>query len=90
MKDLNVLDSVTHESVAARLKAGFTSLKQKLDTAFKAANGNVSIDEAKMQDGFEARFAWTDAAINRDTNNLVSAAQRAFAMWSSIPKSWTS
>ena len=74
IKDLNVLDSVTSEAVATKIKAGFVSLKEKLDTAFKAANNDVSIDAAKAQQGFDARFA----AFFRDPDKLSSAVLAEF------------
>ena len=57
IKDPRVLDAVTSEDVAAILKAGFVEIKGKIDAAFKAANGNVAIDQAKTEAGFDERFA---------------------------------
>ena len=57
IKNLDVLDSITSEAVAAVLKAGFAELKDKLDAAFKAANHGTSIDQAKAQPDFDVRFA---------------------------------
>ena len=57
IKNPNVLDAVTSEEVAAILKAGFTEIKGKLDAAFRAANNNVPIDQAKTEADFDARFA---------------------------------